>query len=58
MLTARELGETVLRWTRHGDLPAVRLPSGALRYRPEAIEEWLAVRATSGSRLLDPTASI
>ena len=51
LLTARELAEqfgvsveTVLRWTRRGELPALRLPGGALRYRPEELEllleEW------------------
>lgn len=65
MLTAREVAdvlavstETILRWTRHGELPAVRLPGGALRYRPEALEEWLAARATSTARVLDPLSSI
>ena len=38
---------TVLRWTRHGDLPAVRLPSGQIRYRPAELEEWLAGRSVS-----------
>ena len=38
LLTARQVAEligvsseTVLRWTRRGDLPAIRLPGGALR---------------------------
>jgi excisionase family DNA binding protein len=50
LLTARgvadQLGvsaETVLRWTRRG-LPAVRLPGGAIRYRPDALEQWLNAR--------------
>jgi excisionase family DNA binding protein len=54
LLTARELAElvavspeTVLRWTRRGDLPAIRLPGGALRYAPDAVEGWLASRWTS-----------
>jgi excisionase family DNA binding protein len=53
-LTAREVAEllgvsteTVLRWTRRGDLPAIRLPGGAIRYRADSLEEWLSVRATS-----------
>ncbi len=53
-MTARELAElvsvsteTVLRWTRRGDLPAIRLPGGALRYAPDAIEIWLFARWTS-----------
>lgn len=47
-LTARAVGklldvssETVLRWTRRGDLPAVRLPGGALRYLQEDITTWI-----------------
>lgn len=53
LLTARhvagQLGvsaETVLRWTRRGDLPAIRLPGGAIRYRADTLDEWLANRAT------------
>ena len=53
LLTAREVAEwigvspeTVLRWTRRGELPATRLPSGALRYHEEALGRWLAERAT------------
>ncbi|UGS34246.1 helix-turn-helix domain-containing protein [Capillimicrobium parvum] len=49
LLTARELAgllgvsaETVLRWTRRGELPAFRLPGGALRFREDAVDEWLA----------------
>jgi excisionase family DNA binding protein len=38
--------ETVLRWSRRGTLPGIRLPSGALRYRADALEAWLAERAT------------
>ena len=51
LLTAREVGEmlgvstgALLRWRRAGQVPAVKLPSGAVRYRPEAIEAWLAER--------------
>jgi len=40
--------ETVLRWTRRGDLPAIKLPGGAIRYREGVIEEWLTERATPG----------
>lgn len=53
LLTAREVAEllnvsaeTVLRWTRRGNLPAIRLPSGALRYRGDDLDAWLAGRAT------------
>jgi len=54
LLTAREVAarlgvssETVLRWTRAGKLPGFRMPGGALRYLDEALEAWLAERATS-----------
>lgn len=57
LLTARVVAdtlgvsaETVLRWTRRGELPALRLPSGAIRYRSAAIEEWLAGRELSVTR--------
>jgi excisionase family DNA binding protein len=38
--------ETVLRWTRRGELPAFRLPGGAIRYREGELEAWLTKRAT------------
>ena len=51
LLTARQVAEllgvsaeTVLRWTRRGELPAIRLPSGAIRYRPDETRP-LAARA-------------
>jgi excisionase family DNA binding protein len=55
LLTAREvrdmLGfqctETVLRWVRDGKLPAFRLPGGAIRFRQDDLDRWLAERATS-----------
>lgn len=54
MLTAREVAETLnvstgalLRWTRAGQVPAVKLPGGAIRYRPEQIEHWIAERSTA-----------
>ena len=56
LLTAREVAdwlgvstETVLRWTRRGELRAIRLPGterGRLRYRHEDVEAWLAEHAT------------
>jgi excisionase family DNA binding protein len=56
LLTARELAEllcispdTLLRWTRAGKVPALRLPGGAIRYRPDAIEAWLVERETAGA---------
>lgn len=54
LLTARELGEqlgvsteTVLRWTRRGELPAIRLPGGAIRYRPDVLDRWLEAHSTA-----------
>jgi excisionase family DNA binding protein len=59
LLTARALAEllgvtpaTVLRWTRDGDLPAIRLPSGQIRYRPETVDAWLVERATPNRGVL------
>jgi excisionase family DNA binding protein len=56
LLTARAVAamldvspSTVLRWTRAGDLPAVRLPSGQIRYRAVELEKWLAGRSVSAS---------
>lgn len=53
LLTARQVAEllgvsaeTVLRWTRRGDLPAIRLPGGALRYREDILDQWLDTRGT------------
>jgi len=58
LLTAREVAdvlgvsaETVLRWVRRGDLPAIRLPGGAIRFRGDDLDEWLQARAVrAGSR--------
>jgi excisionase family DNA binding protein len=54
LLTAREVAnalsvspETVLRWARRGELPAIRLPGGAIRFREDEFERWLEQRATS-----------
>jgi excisionase family DNA binding protein len=53
LLTAREVAEilgvsaeTILRWTRRGELPAIRLPGGAIRYRESELDGWLEERAT------------
>jgi excisionase family DNA binding protein len=62
LLTAREVAgllgvsvETVLRWTRKGELPAIRLPGGAIRYRPGELDDWLDARATAATgRRLEP----
>lgn len=55
LLTARTVAErlevsaeTILRWVRQGKLPAIRLPSGAIRIPEPQLEEWLAARGTSG----------
>jgi excisionase family DNA binding protein len=52
LLTARAVAElldvsaeTVLRWTRRGDLPAIKLPGGSIRYASDTLERWLAQRS-------------
>jgi excisionase family DNA binding protein len=40
--------ETILRWVRRGELSAVRLPGGAVRFREDELDRWLADRATMG----------
>jgi excisionase family DNA binding protein len=54
LLTAREVAdrlgvtaETVLRWTRRGELPAFRLPGGAIRFREADLDDWLEEHATA-----------
>jgi excisionase family DNA binding protein len=47
LLAARMVAEllglsTELRWTRRGDLPAVRPPGGAVRIGEAQLEDWLA----------------
>jgi excisionase family DNA binding protein len=49
LLTAREVAArlavstgALLRWTRDGKVPAVKLPSGAIRYVPDEVDDWLA----------------
>lgn len=53
LLTARTVAdmlgvcaETVLRWIRDGELPAIRLPGGAVRVAETELNEWLVERAT------------
>lgn len=53
LLTAREVAErfgltveTVLRWTRRGELPAFKL-GAAIRYREADLEAWLERHATA-----------
>ena len=62
LMTAREVAdvlavstETALRWVRQGKLPAVRLPGGAIRFRAEEIDGWLAERATPRRGVLTAT---
>jgi excisionase family DNA binding protein len=64
LLTARAVAsqlavspETVLRWVRRGELPAIRLPSGALRFRSEELAAWLEERATPRRGVLATTTS-
>ena len=45
--------ETVLRWTRRGDLPAIRLPGGAIRYRQDELDGWLEKRAAPERGVVD-----
>jgi excisionase family DNA binding protein len=58
--TADRLGISagaLLRWARAGKVPSVKLPSGAVRFRPEAIEAWLehdCSRAGGATRGVSP----
>jgi excisionase family DNA binding protein len=54
LLTSRDLAEflhvspeTILRWTRRGELPAIKLPGGAIRFRETDLEAWLDEHATA-----------
>jgi excisionase family DNA binding protein len=56
LLTAREVAEhlgfapkTILRWRRRGLLPAIELPGGKVRFRPEDVDAWLDERATGAA---------
>lgn len=49
LLTAQEVAqrlsvhvESVRRWTRRGEIPAVRLPSGRYRYRSQDVADLVA----------------
>jgi excisionase family DNA binding protein len=53
LLTARTVAdkldvctETILRWIRNGELPAIRLPGGAVRIVESELSNWLLLRAT------------
>jgi excisionase family DNA binding protein len=59
LLTARTVAdmldvctETVLRWIRLGELPAIRLPGGAIRIAEHELTAWLAERATPSRGVL------
>jgi excisionase family DNA binding protein len=63
LLTARAVAdmlnvcpETVLRWIRNGELPAVRLPGGAIRINESNLHDWLRARATPARGVLATTA--
>jgi excisionase family DNA binding protein len=63
LLTARTVAEilcvcaeTVLRWIRNGQLPAIRLPGGAIRVPESDLHDWLRARATPGRGVLATTA--
>jgi predicted DNA-binding transcriptional regulator AlpA len=75
LLTARELATelhvsvgALLRWARAGQVPSLRLPSGAIRFRRSAIDIWLDDRErgaaereespTRTNRALDPRYAI
>jgi len=62
LLTARAVAntldvctETVLRWIRNGQLPALRLPGGAIRISERALDDWLKSRATPSRGVLATT---
>ena len=55
LLTARAVAEhlgvsseTVLRWARRGDLPVIRLPGGAVRFREDEIEVVACISCAAG----------
>jgi excisionase family DNA binding protein len=54
LLTTRQVAErfgvgseTILRWVRSGRLPAIRISTGAIRFRESEIEAWLDEHATA-----------
>jgi excisionase family DNA binding protein len=59
LLTARQVAErlsvspaAILRWAARGDVPSFKLPGGAVRFDPGALDEWLrecAKRASDGN---------
>ena len=62
LLTARTVAEmldvcaeTELRWIRQGELPAIRLPGGAVRIIQSELQDWLQSRATPARGVLATT---
>jgi excisionase family DNA binding protein len=61
LLTARQVAErlsvspaAVLRWAARGEVPSFKLPGGAVRFDPDALDEWLrgcAERASDGNEV-------
>jgi excisionase family DNA binding protein len=54
-MTAREVADmlgvstgALLRWARAGKVPAVKLPSGAIRFVPEQIDAWIQRNTLKG----------
>ena len=45
-----------LRWTRRGEVPAIRSPSGALRYSRDALDAWLAAHVIGPEECDGPAA--
>ena len=50
--------ETVLRWIRNGELPAIRLPGGAIRIIDAELHGWLRARATPARGVLATTTDV
>jgi excisionase family DNA binding protein len=64
-LTAREVAnklgfctETILRWQRDGELPAIRTHTGRIRFSEAEIETWLKQRATPRRGVLATPAGV
>jgi excisionase family DNA binding protein len=62
LLTARTVAdvlgvcaETVLRWIRNGELPAIQLPGGAIRIAQDDFDHWIRSRATPARGVLATT---
>jgi excisionase family DNA binding protein len=50
--------ETVLRWIRSSELPAIRLPGGAIRIIESELDDWLKSRATPRRGVLAATTGV